>query len=268
MTRRAAGSAVLLGALLGVIRGASVLSALAADAPSATPEQLALLQAILARSEFQVAAQRSFLAWLLDPIRAWSGWLLLKVGEWLSWLFGSTDVRPDGQVVLYTIVAIGVVVLGGVALTLRQLMRGTLAEDDALADVAMAGPPRAADELARARALAQDGDARRAVHHLYRAVLLRLDERDHLPFDGALTNRELLPRLTAEPALADPFAELVARFDRLWYGQNDCTAEEYQAFAQLGDRVWQAAGTLPPAQATRRVTAGPGVALGASSGAR
>jgi hypothetical protein len=74
--------------------------------------------------------------------------------------------------------------------------------------------------------------------------------------------------LTADPALAGPFAELVARFDRLWYGQTDCSADEYAAFAQLGDRVWHAAGTVAPAHPSRRGAASPGVALGASGGAR
>ena len=98
---------------------------------------------------------------------------------------------------------------------------------------------------------------------------LRLDERDHLPFDGALTNRELVPRLTAAPALADPFAALVERFDRLWYGQTTCTADEYAAFAQLGERVWQAAGTVPPARPDRpSAPFNPSAPLGASSGAR
>ena len=165
---------------------------------------------------------------------------------------------------MYVVVALGALVLIVMAVMLRRLMRGSLAGDAAFADLSLGGPPRAADELAQARALAQAGDARRAVHHHYRAVLLRLDERDHLPFDGALTNRELLPRLTAAPALADPFAELVARFDRLWYGQTDCSAEEYAAFAQLGDRVWQAAGIRRAATPSRQ----PSAATRRSSGAR
>ena len=85
-----------------------------------------------------------------------------------------------------------------------------------------------------------------AVHHQYLAVLLRLDERDHLPFNGALTNRELVPRLGTSPELAAVFGDLVATFDRLWYGQATCTLEEYAAFAQLAERVWTAAESVPP----------------------
>ena len=238
-----------------------------ADAPSATSEQLAGLQSILARPEFQVQQRRGILDWLLDPIRSWLRWLGEEIWAWISWIF-EPAAELGSPVILYAIVGVAVVVLIVVALTLRRLMRGTMAGEDALTEANAAGPPRAADELARARALAQAGDPRRAIHHLYRAVLLRLDERDHLPFDGTLTNRELLPRVSSEPALAGPFAELVARFDRLWYGQAACSAEEYAAFAQLGERVWQAAGTVAPAHAGRGGAVSPGVPLGASSGAR
>lgn len=236
-------------------------------APSATAEQLAALQAILARPEFQATERRAVLDWLLDPIRSWLRWLALELWQWLAWIFEPVG-GVSGEAILYVVVGAGFVVLLGVVLALSRLMRGTLAGDAALARVMTGGPPRADDELARARTLAQAGDARRAVHHLYRAVLLRLDERDHLPFDGTLTNRELLPRLTTDHALAGPFAELVARFDRLWYGQTDCSADEYAAFTQLGDRVWEAAGTVAPAHPGRRGATSPGVALGTSSRAR
>jgi hypothetical protein len=77
-------------------------------------------------------------------------------------------------------------------------------------------------------------------------VLRRLDERDHLPLDGTLTNRELVPRIGTRPELAGAFGELVATFDRLWYGQSACTLEEYAAFAQQAQRVWVAAEELAP----------------------
>jgi hypothetical protein len=139
------------------------------------------------------------------------------------------------------IVGIGLVIVLVAGFLLYRLARGSMAGD---ADLTVATPgrsPRAAEELARARGLAQAGRARQALHHHYRAVLLRLDERDHLLLDSALTNRELLPRLADRPELAAPFGELVVRFDRLWYGQADCSPEEYAAFAQLADRVWHGA---------------------------
>jgi hypothetical protein len=245
----------------------ALLAPLPTEAPAATPEQLAALQAILARPELQVAERRSLLDGLLDPIRVWVRWLGTELMRLLGWIL-EPAADLDGAVILYAIVGVALVMLIGVALTLRRLMRGSLTGDAALAAAAVVGRPRAADELTRARALAQAGETRQAVHYLYRAMLLRLDERDHLPFDGTLTNRELLPRLTAAPELANPFAELVARFDRLWYGQTDCSADEYATFAALADRVWQAAGAVVPTHADRRVAASLRVPSGAPSGAR
>ncbi len=241
------------------------------DVPSATPEQLADLAAILARSEFQAARQRSLLAEWLAPFRDWLTWLFRELGRWLSqWLGWGFETGGDGLslAVVLLAMAVSLVVVVGAALIARRLIGGSVVRDAALADLGVAGAPRASDELARARELARAGDMRRAVHHQYRAVLLRLDERDHLPFDGALTNRELLPRLTAAPELSRPFAELVSRFDRLWYGQTDCSAEEYAAFAELAERVWHAAGSVPPTRSDRTGLNMQPLPVGASSRAR
>jgi hypothetical protein len=239
MTATLATLAVL--ALLLASLGGWALPALATDAPSATPAQLAALEEILARPEFQAAESRSFFDRLLDPIRAWVRWLIGQVWALLVRLLGPT-LDAGGSTIVLATVLLGLGIVGGAALLLYRLAGGAVADDAPLATVGAGGRPRAAEELARARELARAGLARRAVHHHYRAILLRLDERDYLALDAALTNRELLPRLAATPTLAGPFAELVARFDQLWYGQTDCSPVEYAAFARLADRVWQGTG--------------------------
>jgi hypothetical protein len=168
-------------------------------------------------------------------------------------------LRAGGDAVPIGLALVSLAIVAVAGVVVRRALRGALASNAALGTGRPSGPPRATDELAAARTFAAAGDARRAVHHQYLAVLLRLDERDHLPFDGALTNRELLPRLDAAPELADPFAALVAMFDRLWYGQPSCSLEEYAAFAKLADRVWAAAEAFPsrrPAEAGRRSLVG------------
>ncbi|MFN8635978.1 MAG: DUF4129 domain-containing protein [Chloroflexota bacterium] len=248
--------------------GEGTFPALAADPPpsSATPAQLAALQQILRRPEFQAAENRSLLDRLLDPIRLWLRQLGQRILALLARVIGPLVANGGGAVILWAVVGVSLVVVLGAAFLLRRLMRGAVAEDATLGGfLGAVRSPRAAEELARAGEAAQVGDARRALHHHYRAVLLRLDEREHLSLDSALTNRELLPRLAAAPALAEPFGALVARFDRLWYGQTDCSAEEYAGFAALADRVWQAAETVPPLQQTRRGPPSPsGPSLAAS----
>ena len=229
---------VLVAAVVGI---GWALPASAADPPSATPAELVALEEILARPEFQAAEGRSILDRLLEPIRSWLRWLAAQIWEFLVWLFGPVS-DAGGSIVVFGTIGLSVVILLGAAILFQRLTRGAVVDEAALATRSATRPPRAVEELARAHELAQAGQTRRAVHHHYRAVLLRLDERDHLLLDDALTNRELLPRLTAPPGLADPFSALVARFDRLWYGQTDCSPDEYAAFARLADQVWQGAG--------------------------
>jgi uncharacterized protein YggT (Ycf19 family) len=216
------------------------------DAPAATPEQLARLDEVLARSEFQVSLGGSIVQRYLDALRAW-------VWSWIVWLLEPLlalfreNQEAVSPILVFGLIAISLVIVIGGLILLRRLSRGSMAGNSTLVDFAETGRLRAADELARARQHAESGDPRQAIHHTYLAVLLRLDEREHLTFDGALTNRELLPRLTAAPELAEPFAALVTAFDRLWYGQQTCSPEEYAAFRELADHVWKAAGTVQPA---------------------
>jgi hypothetical protein len=207
---------------------------------STTPAQLAALQEILARPEFQVAESRSLLDRLLDPVRAWVRWLLAQIWAFLARLFGPA-MDAGGSAIVLGSVLVGMLIVLGAGIVLYRLSRGTVSENAALAIASILRPPRAVDERARAREAAEAGQFRQAMHHQYRAVLLRLDERDYLSLDHALTNRELLPRLTGAPELAGCFSELVARFDRLWYGQTDCSPEEYAELAELADRIWQGA---------------------------
>ncbi|MCC7369854.1 MAG: DUF4129 domain-containing protein [Chloroflexi bacterium] len=227
------------------------------DAPSATPEQLAALDAILARPEFQMAAGSSLFETYVNRFWNWLWSLFVRLLAWLGDLFGIS--RTDAEAgVAWIMLIVSVVVVIGVAIVLYRLSRGSLSANERLADRAEAGRPGAADERARARAVAQ-ADPRLAVHHLYLAVLLRLDERAHLVFDGALTNREFLPHLTGDPSLVEPFSALVARFDRLWYGQQTCSEAEYAHFSVLAERVWEAAGAVDPPSARdseRAVAAG------------
>ena len=208
------------------------------DAPTAaTPEQLAALRDVLARPEFGAAAGRGLLDRLLDPVRSLARSVL---GEAIR-LLGRLLSGSGGEAVGYATVAVGLAVTVAAGLVVRRLLRGALATEAALAGDTTTRPPRADEELAHARTLAEAGDLRAAVHHRYLAVLRHLDERGLLRFDRALTNRELLPRVPADAAIAAALAPLVARFDRLWYSQATCSREEYDELARLADRVWEAA---------------------------
>jgi len=203
----------------------------------AMPEQLAVLGEILGRPEFRVGEGRSPLDLLFDPIRTLLWAVAREVLRWLGRLPQGSDEAPT---YFGALIALAVVVVAGVVLA--RVARGAMADEAELTSSASSGPLGADNELAQARSLAEAGDLRGALHHHYLGALRRLDERELLPFDRSLTNRELLPRAGANQALAESLAPLVAAFDRLWYGQASCSHEEYAQFAALADRVWRAAG--------------------------
>jgi hypothetical protein len=72
------------------------------------------------------------------------------------------------------------------------------------------------------------------VRYLYLSALLWLDERDHLRYDRALTNREYLERVRNNPALRTRLAPVIETFDRVWYGH---AALDAQAFAAYQEQI-------------------------------
>lgn len=82
-----------------------------------------------------------------------------------------------------------------------------------------------------------------AVKALYLSALYALDERAVLPLHEGLTNHEHAARLlTAQPAVADPFGELVRGYDRLRYGGYEADAAAFARLRPLAERSRQAGG--------------------------
>lgn len=89
---------------------------------------------------------------------------------------------------------------------------------------------RAADEALAA------GRPRDAIHALYLFALTSLVAREAIRFDPALTDRELLVRAAAIPH-ADALRDLVALYERSWFGLRDPGAEEARRARSLAMRV-------------------------------
>lgn len=79
--------------------------------------------------------------------------------------------------------------------------------------------------LAKADELARNGQFRDAVRCLYVASLLRLDEARALEFRRDETNWEHVDRYQRDP-LAYDLRTATMRFDLVWYGNRDCSAED------------------------------------------
>ena len=89
---------------------------------------------------------------------------------------------------------------------------------------------RAADDALAA------GRPRDAIHALYLFALTSLVAREAIRFDPALTDRELLVRAAAIPH-ADALRDLVALYERSWFGLRDPGADEARRARSLALRV-------------------------------
>jgi hypothetical protein len=93
------------------------------------------------------------------------------------------------------------------------------------------------EALNRAQQFANAGDYRTAVRQLYLATLLWLDEHGRLRYDHALTNREYLQAAASEPALVSSLRPVVETFDRIWYGFESVSPEEFNAYLEQVNEV-------------------------------
>lgn len=86
--------------------------------------------------------------------------------------------------------------------------------------------------LAQARSLSEAGDLREAVRYLYLAALLALEAGGHIRLDRTHTNRELLADLSPRPELARRFRSVSETFDRVWYGFQAITRDDFTRYAE------------------------------------
>src|SRR5262249_16811228 len=174
------------------------------------PDAAARLAAVLDRPEFR-AQEPGPLDRLTRPLR--EAWEHLR-REVLARLLEAT--RDGGENL--ALVAVGVLVLLAVGAVLAGAFGAAAGARRAAAPAPRRAPPPAAATRARALEAAAAGDYREAVHQLYLATLLHLDERGRLRFRPSLTNREHLTAGHVDPGLAPVLAPGIEGYDRLWYG--------------------------------------------------
>ncbi len=182
------------------------------------------LKVILNRPEFQWAEESP------SPLRKFLQKLWQEVFDFLDALLGSTaqPMQYGGYVLGILLI---VVLLGVLAYVSRELFSGWVEETDLNPrgdDVANLTAATAAEQ---AKKLSSGGDYRSAVRYLYLATLLTLEERGWLHYDRALTNREYAQRLVHQPRLAAVFRDVVDVFDRVWYGKESISPDEYHQYA-------------------------------------
>jgi hypothetical protein len=199
------------------------------------PEARKELEKILTRQEY--AGVRGPNAW--DRFRER---VALWISRWLVRLFGGMLGRPiTGQIVFWALLIIGVACIG------LWLFRFLASRDriDGLEPSTIMTASRTWQEWLRlARAAANNGDFREAVHAAYWAGVVRLEDAGTLPRDRTKTPREYLrlvkERSASEPSRAlqtpdaaarnsrEPLAALTARLERAWYANRGANAEDFR----------------------------------------
>lgn len=89
----------------------------------------------------------------------------------------------------------------------------------------------AAELWRRAESLARKGEFLDAIRLLYLAALTQLHEGHLIRYEATRTNNEYLSQLRAQDdatPLVEPFGRLTGLFERTWYGERRCAAEDYE----------------------------------------
>jgi len=133
-------------------------------------------------------------------------------------------------------------VLLGAALAIRSFRQAVVPGKDTSSVPRESTEGSASSEcLARAQSHAAAGQYRDAVRALYLATVLYLDDREKVPFDPTLTNREHLGVASKEARLLELLRPLVLAFDSAWYGRRACTPTEFEECCQLARKIGLAA---------------------------
>ena len=189
------------------------------------------IEGVLARQEFQPAQ----LSWW-DQLKQWF-WEKLFGGVMRAIRWIDLDT-PLGKAIFVFLILSLVAIVAHLVWTIVQALPKRGARRDGAVPAPAAGlAPEPAALAARARELAAAGRFEEAMHALYRATLLHLDDRRLACFEEHKTAGDYVLELTA----AEPrrhFRALVGAFDPVAWGGRDAGGNEWEgmrtAAAQLG----------------------------------
>jgi hypothetical protein len=218
------------------------LAAAEPDMPAIAARLGAIIDALAQPPSVAPADARERLRQMLDqppfkqPAAAQTPAWLKAIFDWLGRVLESV-FRPIGRVapsggrlIAWVIGGVGAILLLGVIIYLLRGLRRGMVADARATDNDPEANLTAKTALDQAGGLARGGDYRTAVRYLYLSALLRLDERNILRYDRALTNREYLDRVRDNPELRAHMAPIVETFDRVWYGHLPIDAESFALY--------------------------------------
>ena len=143
---------------------------------------------------------------------------------------------PDLRFIPWVIAAVGIGLALFIVATLGRGVRERVRREVLLPDRTLARTDDPAAHRRAAESALAGGRAREAIHELYLYVLRTLAVRELIRYDPALTDRELLMRAAAIPN-ADALRDLVALYERAWFGLREPDAAEAERAQSLASRV-------------------------------
>jgi Domain of unknown function (DUF4129) len=185
----------------------------------------AQIDGILRDREFQGSHEPSWLDRLEARIQAW-------ISRQYERFFGRIGIpAPVGSAIAWTLVLLAslLVAFWGVRSWIAAASR---------ADMDLRGGIPAGQDwrywAAQARAAAERGDYRAAIHAAYWTAVARLEENHLLSEDRSRTPRESLRLVQRANAAYTPLAQLTRRFELTWYGYHPATSADWDdAMQQL-----------------------------------
>jgi hypothetical protein len=173
---------------------------------------------ILRAREFQGSHEPSWLDKLQARIRSW-------ISSHLEKLFGRMGISASvGNAIAWALVALLGLLLAFWAV--RSVMNAAARSE---MDLRGAEPARQDWRYwaREARAAAERGDYRAAIHAAYWTAVAQLEENQLLPEDRSRTPRESLGLVQRGSAAYDPLAHLTRRFEVTWYGYQMATSGDW-----------------------------------------
>jgi hypothetical protein len=173
---------------------------------------------ILSDREFQGSHEPSWLDKLKARVSSW-------ISSRLDKLFGRMGISASvGNALAWTLVTLVGLLLAFWAV--RSVMNAAARSEMDLRGAVPAGQDWR--YWAReARAAAERGDYRAAIHAAYWTAVAQLEENQLLPEDRSRTPRESLRLVQRGSAAYDPLAHLTRRFEVTWYGYHLATSADW-----------------------------------------
>lgn len=178
------------------------------------------------KAEEMLEAAAQFIERVLEPIIEW-------LRDWLGFLVpdaGGGTGTSLGRALLFVL---GAVMLAFLAYALARMVLAShrrLTRKDSTEEEEIIELPRPDELISRAVSLGERGEWRQGIRFFYLAVLAFLEEQGLVRYDRSKTNWEYAREIGPSFADRDRFLGLTRSFDRVWYGMQVATAEDYAGF--------------------------------------